>query len=204
MSKYYEDSAGKKYEKKEHLFGGEYWEDSDGKRYEKKEHLFGGEYYEDSDGKRYEKKEHLFGGEYIEDSDGKRYEKKEHLFGGTYYEDSEGKRYEEKESICFISTACIEAVGLQDNAVELNTLRQFRENHLVGTPIGEAILSEYREVSKEILSWISSRTDKDKIFRDLYERLVLGSVALIKAGKTELAIDHYRTIVNEYRFKAQS
>lgn len=162
MSKYYEDSSGKKYEKKEHLFGGEYWEDSDGKRYEKKEHLFGGEYYEDSDGKRYEKKEHLFGGEYIEDSDGKIYEKKEHLFGGTYYEDSDGKRYEEKESICFISTACIEAVGLPDNAPELNTLRQFRKNHLVGTPIGNAILSEYREVSREILSWISRRTDKDK------------------------------------------
>lgn len=121
-----------------------------------------------------------------------------------YYEDSDGKRYEEKEGICFISTACVEAVGLPDNASELMTLRQFRENHLVGTPTGNAILAEYREVSKEILSWISRQADKDRIFRDLFERLVLGSVALIRAGQMKLAVDHYRAIVSEYRLKTQT
>jgi hypothetical protein len=202
MSKYYEDSDGKRYEEKEHLFGGKYYEDSDGKTYEVKEHLLGGKYIEDSDGKTYEVKEHLFGGEYIEDSDGKSYEEKEHLFGGKYYEDSDGKTYEKKESICFISTACIEVMGRPDDCEELMMLRQFREDHLVGKPIGEAILFEYKEISRTILSWIERQKNRAALYRDLYNRLVLGSVILIKEGKTDQAIEHYRRIVAEYKIAA--
>jgi len=202
MSKYIEDSDGKKYEEKEHLFGGKYYEDSEGKTYEEKEHLFGGKYIEDSDGKTYEGREHLFGGKYVEDSDGKTYEEKEHLFGGKYYEDSDGKTYEKKESICFISTACVEAMEMPADCEELTTLRQFRMDHLVGKPIGEAILSEYTETSRIILSWIERQKDKAVIYRDLYNRLVCGSVSLIKEGKTDQAIEHYRRIVTEYKIVA--
>ena len=204
MSKYYEDSDGKRYEKKEHLFGGEYYGDSDGKTYEKKEHLFGGEYYEDSDGKTYETKEHLFGGEYIEDSDGKTYEKKEHLFGGTYYEDSDGKTYEEKESLCFISTACVQAMGLPDDAAELVTLRQFRQNQLSGTSEGEAILAEYRKISKEILSWIQQQPNKQDLYQEIFDRLVVKSVELINEGQFEMATNHYRKVVSEYGMAART
>ena len=108
----------------------------------------------------------------------------------------------ETKNGCLLSSACVAARGLPDDCDELTTLRKFRRDHLEGTPRGDAILLEYKEIGSKILQWIDETDARKILFDDLYQRLVIGTVNLIRNEQFEEAISHYQTIVREYQGKA--
>ncbi len=179
----------KKYTIKQAVFGDDYLEDDKGNKIELKRPLFDDPYYEIEGEKVYPEKE------------GSVLTKRGIVSNEEVYKKVEGvvSDHYEKKGICFISTACTEAMGLPDNCEELRILRRLREKHLLGTPAGNRILHEYRVLSDVILNWIENQDDKKDLYYDLYHRLVCETIRLIGHGKINEAIYHYETIVREYK-----
>lgn len=95
-------------------------------------------------------------------------------------------------SSCFLTSACVWAKNLPDNCQELETLRKFRDSYVMGLPNGNEIIKEYYEVAPKIVSAIEQRPDSTSIFKQMYEKLVLGCVKLIEARENEDACRLYQ------------
>lgn len=101
-------------------------------------------------------------------------------------------------SPCFITSACVEARGLPDDCPELNTVRAFRDSYIKGLANGEEILREYYEVAPSIVAQINKADDREEVYLNLYEQLVL-AVELIRSGKDFDAFRNYLTILAELK-----
>jgi len=99
---------------------------------------------------------------------------------------------------CFITTACVEAKGLPDNCLELNTVRAFRDSYIRALPNGEEILREYYEVAPQIVAGINRSENRRQVYFDLYEQLAL-NVELIRSRKNEEVFKNYLGIINELK-----
>jgi hypothetical protein len=102
-------------------------------------------------------------------------------------------------SKCFLTTACVEALGLPDDCLELTVLRRFRDNWLRAHPGGAATIEEYYRIAPLIIDALAREERSHELLLDLYQRLVRRSVALILAGQYEEAFAHYQQVVRELR-----
>ncbi len=93
---------------------------------------------------------------------------------------------------CFLTTACVETLGLPDNCDELTTLRQFRDSYMLSFDEGKAEVEEYYARAPKIVEAISARPDAPTIYRRIYEEVVLPCVRLIKQGNLDLARATYK------------
>lgn len=96
---------------------------------------------------------------------------------------------------CYVSTACIEQMGLDDNCEELQILRKYRDI-LVEQDEGfrEEVLDYYRK-APVLVQKILRCSDREEILTGLYKDLVQKCVSLLKAGEYDKAKQHY---VNTY------
>lgn len=99
------------------------------------------------------------------------------------------------ESSCFLTSACVEAMGLPDDCKELSTLRAFRDTYLKNTPDGETYIAEYYRLAPRIVQCIRADANAMERFKEIYVELVLPCVALIEAGAFAEAFEKYRQYV---------
>ena len=102
---------------------------------------------------------------------------------------------------CFLSSACIETMGLPDNCQELTILRKFRDEWLFRQPGGENEIKEYYKIAPSIVSSINKETDRKDVFKKIYEDLVAPSVVLIQEGRRKDAWILYKQIVMKLKEK---
>lgn len=93
---------------------------------------------------------------------------------------------------CFLTSACVEAMGLSDDCYELTILRHFRDNYLRSRPTGKADICEYYHIAPMIVERIKQSPNSMCVFEKLYNELVKPCVALIESGKNEEAYSTYR------------
>ncbi len=98
---------------------------------------------------------------------------------------------------CFLTTACMDARGRSDHCYELTVLRRFRDEYLLSTAAGRALVDEYYRIAPKIVRDIDARPDGNLIWTNLYARLVLQSVAFIEDERYPEAVAHYREVVYE-------
>lgn len=98
---------------------------------------------------------------------------------------------------CFLTTACMDARGRSDHCYELTVLRRFRDEYLLATAAGRALVGEYYRIAPKIVGDIDARPDGKLIWANLYARLVLQSVAFIEDERYPEAVAHYREVVYE-------
>jgi len=173
---------------KKRFLGKDYLEDEDGNKFELIKPLIGDPYYL------------IDGNKYYPEEDGEKLEERKFFKRGDYFEKQGGIFHDHyvKRGSCLITLTCVMVMGLSDNCEELTILRKFRRDHLVGTPTGNTILQEYKETSSKIIDWVEIKDNRANLYSDLFQRLVRGSIHLIKSGKTDDAINNYLTIVKEY------
>ena len=122
----------------------------------------------------------------------------------------EGKAYKEswrdsydneknKSGGCFITTATIETMGLDDDCVQLNIMRMFRDNYLSLHSEGNELIAEYYQTAPQLLAAIDKSPNPKKVYSQLYCNLVQPVIAYIQAGEFEEATKHYRSIVEELK-----
>lgn len=93
---------------------------------------------------------------------------------------------------CFLTTACVEARGLADDCLELKTLRAFRDNYMANLSNGQSEIEKYYEIAPEIVKSINSCANAKETWAFIYDKLIVPSVNMIKAGNFEKAYSHYK------------
>ena len=86
---------------------------------------------------------------------------------------------------------------MPDDCFELKTLRKFRDEYLLRTDRGLALVDDYYRMAPAICEKISARADSAFIYDYLYSELVLGTINLIQRNDQDLACRHYQGVVLE-------
>jgi hypothetical protein len=97
---------------------------------------------------------------------------------------------------CFITTACCEALGLDDDCFELRTLRCYRDDVLANRPGGVADIAAYYQLAPLILARLP-REARTETLRSVYARYVLPAALAARLGLNTLAYKLYVRMLDE-------
>ncbi len=86
-----------------------------------------------------------------------------------------------KPAQCFLTTACCELVGLDDDCFELTALRRFRDRVMMADAAGRRDVAHYYETAPEILSEMQRRGETARL-RGLYFSSILPCAVLATLG----------------------
>ena len=100
----------------------------------------------------------------------------------------------QQEASCFLTTACVTAMGLPDNCLELTTLRHFRDNYVIHSQGGLELIDEYYRISPAIVRSMARQPEGLLGFIRLYFELVQPCVRMIRQGHCREAMAHYIAI----------
>jgi len=92
---------------------------------------------------------------------------------------------------CYITTAVVGYMGLEDDDHVLVTLRNYRDTYMKSTPELKTLVKEYYATAPEVVRVIESRPDYKDIFSIIYNDYLLRAVEAIEAGKNEIALSIY-------------
>jgi hypothetical protein len=95
---------------------------------------------------------------------------------------------------CFITTACCEVLGLDDDCFELRTLRRYRDDVLADEPGGAADITAYYELAPLILARLPKEARKARL-RAVYARYILPAALAAHLGLNALAYRLYRLML---------
>lgn len=80
------------------------------------------------------------------------------------------------------------------------TMRGFRDNYLRFLPDGEDMIAEYYRIAQPIVDVINSKSDKDSIYKAIYET-VKKCVSFVKAEKNEEAFTECTNMISDLKNK---
>ncbi|MEM6909431.1 MAG: CFI-box-CTERM domain-containing protein [Pseudomonadota bacterium] len=99
-------------------------------------------------------------------------------------EDCKPTIYLEPREGCFLTTAAVETIGLDDDCWELQTLRRFRDNWLADQTDGAADIARYYEYAPTIADGLREHPRK---LAQLYFTGILPSALAAKFGLNRMA-----------------
>jgi hypothetical protein len=97
---------------------------------------------------------------------------------------------------CFITTACCETLGLDDDCFELRSLRRYRDQVLVLRSGGADDIAAYYELAPLILARLPGE-ERGLILRSIYVRYILPAALSARLGLNRLAYRLYRRMIAE-------
>ena len=97
---------------------------------------------------------------------------------------------------CFITTACCEALGLDDDCFELRTLRRYRDDVLANKPGGMADIAAYYQLAPLILAQLP-REARTETLRSVYARYILPAALAARLELDTLAYKLYVRMLDE-------
>ena len=98
---------------------------------------------------------------------------------------------------CFLTTACVENLGLEDDCFELQALRRFRDGPLQDLAGGQQDIERYYRVAPRIVAQIMGAPDPRRELDRLYARYVLPSAILATIGAHRLAYRLYKAMMQD-------
>ena len=97
---------------------------------------------------------------------------------------------------CFLTSACVEFMGLPDNCHELTILRAFRDDYLSTTEKGKQLVDKYYAIAPAIVDKIERKQNKKERYDYIYQ-VVLKCVEEIEKGNNENAVSIYADMVQK-------
>jgi hypothetical protein len=101
----------------------------------------------------------------------------------------------ERPEACFITTACCQTLGLDDDCFELRMLRRYRDQVLALRPGGANEIAAYYQLAPLILAGLPRETRAARL-RSLYARYILPSALAAKLGLDRLAHHLYARMID--------
>jgi hypothetical protein len=97
---------------------------------------------------------------------------------------------------CYITAACVEVMGLEDDCDELQTLRSFRDELLSGPFETAEKVAQYYDGAPKIVAKLDQRPDKNAFYTHVYYEFIVPAVKAVKDGDTSRALEIYSAGVN--------
>lgn len=116
--------------------------------------------------------------------------------GKAHYEDIV-KGFRRK--LCYITTAVCESLGKDQDCYELKLLKEYRDQYLNVTPEGHALIEEYYDIAPTIVKRMDKQADRDRVYRELYEKYLRDCVEDIERGEYERCGRKYQEMVVELK-----
>lgn len=91
---------------------------------------------------------------------------------------------------CFITTAACQHKGLADDCHELQVLRMFRDQHLLATLEGSALVERYYEIAPAIAARLTDPEELEAVWQE-----ICACVSEIESGHFSEAITRYAKMV---------
>ncbi|MEA3401486.1 MAG: CFI-box-CTERM domain-containing protein [Armatimonadota bacterium] len=98
---------------------------------------------------------------------------------------------ERRRGLCYLTTACADAMGLPDGCFELRALRWFRDERLLPTAAGSMAVEQYYEEAPEVVAAIGQDPEAMRVWRMIYSEIV-EAVEMVLSGDYQGAFAHYR------------
>lgn len=92
---------------------------------------------------------------------------------------------------CFITSACVESMGLADNCDELETLRALRDKRKLYDSSFATLVEEYYRIAPLIVSAIDDAPDRVTLYKEIFETMVKPCVAMVKDNRENEAVELY-------------
>ena len=101
-----------------------------------------------------------------------------------------------KKSGCFLSTAACHFKGLRDDCYELESLRRFRDDYLMSSADGAAMVSHYYDVAPIICERLTEPADLEQVWQ-----IICSCVKAIDLGQNDKAAREYTEMVKSLQLK---
>ncbi|KMZ54633.1 cell wall-associated protease [Dorea sp. D27] len=75
------------------------------------------------------------------------------------------------------------------------TLRAYRDEYLMSTEDGRALVDEYYDIAPGIVQIINMQKDADEIYEELYKNCLAPCISCIEAGEEEQCRELYTRMV---------
>lgn len=95
-------------------------------------------------------------------------------------------------SSCFLTSACVDALGKEDDCHELTTLRKFRDEWLINQDGGKGDIVHYYAFAPSVVTEIDKMPNRIQLYKKIYDELVAPCVKLIEEERMEDAWELYR------------
>ncbi len=110
--------------------------------------------------------------------------------------------FKETKSVCYLTTACVDTMGLSDKCFELETLRWFRDKIMQPTGKGKRGISDYKSIAPEIVQSVNETegVKANKVWKALYND-ISRAVGMVITGDFEGAFKHYQQMTQRLKTK---
>lgn len=102
---------------------------------------------------------------------------------------------------CFLTTACVDAMGMDDDSWVLTNARRFRDTFMTKTPTRAQEIFEYYQTAPLIVEKINSKKDAKRIWKKLFWTGIVPFVQEIEKNNLEKAHGLYKRLIQR-AFKA--
>lgn len=96
---------------------------------------------------------------------------------------------------CFLTTACVDAMGMADDCWVLETARKFRDTFMAETPEKSKEILEYYETAPAIVEKINKAPSAKRIWKRLFWGYITPFVTEAKLGNNEKAHELYKKLI---------
>lgn len=103
----------------------------------------------------------------------------------------------QKDSGCFVTTAVCDILGKDDNCIELETLRKFRDEKLLTNENLKHIIDEYYKISPKYVNKINNHKDKITFAEHLLNKYINQVIENIQRGNQKEAVSIYKNMLME-------
>jgi len=103
-----------------------------------------------------------------------------------------------KRGFCYLTTACVDSMGLPDGCLELGTLRWFRDRVLLPTKEGKRAVRQYYDEAPEIVQAVNRDAEAGGVWKSVY-RDVATAMRMVLSGDYQGAFSHYREMAQRLR-----
>lgn len=102
-----------------------------------------------------------------------------------------------RNRLCYITTAVCESQNKPDHCYELNLLRKYRDDYLLGSPSGTALVERYYDIAPTIVSRINKEKNKREIYETIYNTYLSPCLLLIEQNRNEECQEVYTKMVTD-------
>lgn len=105
------------------------------------------------------------------------------------------------QRLCYITTAVCESLGKPDDCHELQVLRGYRDEYLMGSEEGKDIVMKYYDIAPTIVKRINEKENAGQIYQRIYTDYLVPCIQLAENQKLEECKETYRSMVQELQNK---
>lgn len=98
---------------------------------------------------------------------------------------------------CFLTTACVDAMGMADDCWVLESARKFRDTFMTETPEKAREIREYYEIAPQVVEGINKRGDAKRIWKRFFWGDIIPFVESIQKSELEKAHELYKKLIKK-------